>query len=582
MANSDIYDLVVVGAGQSGIVSARFYLDIHPDAKVGILERDHSVGGVWNQERVYPGFKSQQSVRMSGFSDVPFTPKPDQVDEMHMYKAESMTTYLDEYVDNHVYSGQTLRDRIRFGVEVASAERTPGGWRLHCSAPSGRQSFNARKLIVASGTTSEANLPEFQGRETFKGPIIHTFNLAQSKVLRREDIRRIAIIGGGKSAADHAYQAVKAGKEVQWIIRKSGKGPGAFTPVKIGIGSSIWQNVVELVNSRFLNAIFFAPSLASWGWWQTFMFSTRLGQWLYGKLEKSVIQQANDAAQYDSRPGSKPSFSKLQTKVHGLAFDVPFGCLSYDDFWDTIAPNVDVYNEDIARLDGSTIEFKNGDQVEVDAIICGTGFREGCSFFSQKDQMNLGLVHPDEWDTADMSEEWRKLDAEAEKVVRQRYYSVSPPPPVPDQLGDIIRTDTPYRLYRNIVPVSDTNHNIAFVGFGSLPNMSLASEVSAIWTTAYLDRLLKLPSEEDMKKDVAYVATYLRMRFPAYGRYGNFYAVDYHHQMDRLLGDLNLASHRKGWLHDTFAPFLPADISGLKDEYLNKYGGATVALDGQL
>lgn len=49
MANSDIYDLVVVGAGQSGIVSARFYLDIHPDAKVGILERDHSVGGVWNQ-----------------------------------------------------------------------------------------------------------------------------------------------------------------------------------------------------------------------------------------------------------------------------------------------------------------------------------------------------------------------------------------------------------------------------------------------------------------------------------------------------------------------------------------------------
>lgn len=516
---------------------------------------------------------------MSGFSDVPFTPRPDQVDELHIYKAESMTTYLDEYVDNHVYSGQSLRDRIRFGVEVASAGRTPKGWCFHCSATSGWQSFHGRKLIVASGTTSEANLPDIQGHETFQGPIIHTINLAQSKVLQQENVRQVAIIGGGKSAADHAYQAVKAGKEVHWIIRKSGKGPGAFTPVSISIGRSIWQNVVELANSRFLNATFFAPSLASWGWWQTIMFSTRLGQWFYGKIEKSVIQQANDAAQYDSRPGSKASFSKLQTKIHGLAFDVPVGCLSYDDFWDTIAPNVEVYNEDIARLEGSAMIFQNGDKVEVDAIICGTGFREGCSFFSQKDQTNLGLPHPGEWDTADMTEEWHKLDAEAEKVVRQRYYSVSPPPPIPDHFGDIIRTDTPYRMYHNIAPIRDTNHNIAFVGFASFPNMSLGSEVSAIWTTAYLDGLLKVPSEEDMKKDVAYVTTYFRMRFPTYGRYGNFYVLDYHHQMDRLLRDLDLTSHRKGWLHDTFAPFLPTDIAGLKDEYLKKYGGVKVALD---
>lgn len=48
MASSDIYDLVVVGAGTSGIVSARFYLDVHPDAKVVLIERDNAVGGVWS------------------------------------------------------------------------------------------------------------------------------------------------------------------------------------------------------------------------------------------------------------------------------------------------------------------------------------------------------------------------------------------------------------------------------------------------------------------------------------------------------------------------------------------------------
>lgn len=50
MTDTDVqeYDLVVIGAGTSGIASARFYLEVHPDANVIILERDHSVGGVWS------------------------------------------------------------------------------------------------------------------------------------------------------------------------------------------------------------------------------------------------------------------------------------------------------------------------------------------------------------------------------------------------------------------------------------------------------------------------------------------------------------------------------------------------------
>ena len=48
MAGTDRYDLVVIGGGTSGIVAARFYLDVHPEAKVAIIERDNVVGGVWS------------------------------------------------------------------------------------------------------------------------------------------------------------------------------------------------------------------------------------------------------------------------------------------------------------------------------------------------------------------------------------------------------------------------------------------------------------------------------------------------------------------------------------------------------
>ncbi|KAK5441960.1 hypothetical protein LTS15_011118 [Exophiala xenobiotica] len=576
MTSSNSYDLIVIGGGSSGVASARFYLDVHPEARVAILERDHSVGGVWSSERVYPGFKSQQSVRMGGFSDMPFTPRPDQVDDWDFYKAEAMATYMDQYVDKHVYSGQTLRDRIRFGAEVSSLERITTGWRIHCTTPSGRQSFDTRKVIVATGSTSEANMPDFQGQETFEGPIVHTVNLGRSKVLEQADIKCVSIVGGGKSAADHAYQAVKAGKGVHWIIRRSGKGPGAFAPVEVGGAvRSIWHNVSEIGSTRFLSNMVFFPGLAMSSWWERFIFHTTLGQWLYGKLEKSVSQRAIDAARYDDRPGARPSFSKLKTKAQGLTLDVPLGAISYEDFWDTIAHNVDVHNEDIDRLDGSFIILKDGERVPADAIICGTGFKECGLFFTREQRVELGLPHPEEWDDPEMAQNWRQLNAEAEKIVRKRYFSLRSPPSVPENLGDISPSDTPFRLYNCIAPI-ESDRSIAFVGFGTYPNMSLASEICAIWATAYLDGLLKLPSEEDMKKHVAYATTSLRLRCPTYGRAGNFYAFEYHPQMDRLLGELGLTSHRKGWLHDTFMVFLPQDISGLKDEYLKKYGDGKV------
>jgi len=49
MASSNIYDLVVIGGGTSGIVAARFYLDVHPGAIIAIIERDNAVGGVWSR-----------------------------------------------------------------------------------------------------------------------------------------------------------------------------------------------------------------------------------------------------------------------------------------------------------------------------------------------------------------------------------------------------------------------------------------------------------------------------------------------------------------------------------------------------
>lgn len=43
------YDLVIVGAGIYGIQAARTFLELHPSAKVAVLEASGSIGGVWSQ-----------------------------------------------------------------------------------------------------------------------------------------------------------------------------------------------------------------------------------------------------------------------------------------------------------------------------------------------------------------------------------------------------------------------------------------------------------------------------------------------------------------------------------------------------
>src|ERR1051326_3980149 len=43
------YDILILGGGQSGIVAARFYLDVHPTCRLAIVERDGVVGGTWSK-----------------------------------------------------------------------------------------------------------------------------------------------------------------------------------------------------------------------------------------------------------------------------------------------------------------------------------------------------------------------------------------------------------------------------------------------------------------------------------------------------------------------------------------------------
>lgn len=495
------------------------------------------------------------------------------MDEHDFYKAEAMATYLRKYVQVHEYAGFTMNDRIHFGAEVISVEACLEGWRIFYTSNGNATNITSHKLIVATGSTSVPNMPDLPNQQDFGGPIIHTLDYGRSKFYESDDIKSVAVIGGGKSAADMVYMNVKLGRSVKWIIRSSGKGPGAFLNVKLRFASI--RNAGDLAYVRFAASILTLPGLQPASYWQRFLYSTRIGSWVFNKFNVFLNNQLVVNARYDDRPGAMETFKELKSNIDAMALESPTGIQHHDDFWDVIAKNVDVYRKDIAHLKKGKIVFTDNVSIEADAILCGTGFKDTVPFFTEKQRVHFGLPHAISAEAVEMQREWKRLNIEAERKVTRRFYSITSRPAIPpvDRLGDVSLTETPFRLYSGIAPLTASGaHNLAFVGFATLTNMFASSEVSAIWATAYLDGNIKLPNEEQMKQDIAYVTTYMRMRCPTYGRAGNYYIFDYHQFIDRLMDQVGLQNYSKGLWRDWTEPLVMADFQALKDEYVEKHG----------
>jgi hypothetical protein len=247
--------------------------------------------------------------------------------------------------------------------------------------------------------------------------------------------------------------------------------------------------------------------------------------------------------------------------------------VQYPDFWDTVAKNVDVIRADIDKLDHHKIVLANGSSIDADAIMLGTGYVEKQPFFSDADCVTLGLPHKRSIEVPSEQQEWKRLEANAEKEILELYPVLKTEAEIPQHFGDIDVGMTPYRLYHGAGPLNG-DPTIAFVGFALHTNMFESAEVIALWAIAYLDGRIKIPDLKDIQKSIAYTTAYMRLRVPTYGRQGNFYLYDkFAHDEQLLDQDLGLTSwHQKGWWKYWTSPTMPSNLKGLKEEYLEKYG----------
>lgn len=205
--------------GWYGLAAAKQYSVCQPGHTLAILDSQASVGGTWAKERIYTSLRTNNYYNMFQYPDFPMALGQHGAENNQHLPGIAVHEYLKSYADHF-----NLTPRIRFGVNVVSAEHQDsgdGGWILTLEEegqePSRRQVF-AKRLIVASGLTSEPKRASFRGQEDFGGGVFHGRDFAD-KEDTLDKAHAVTVYGASKFAWDavHAYAA--AGANVDWVIR---------------------------------------------------------------------------------------------------------------------------------------------------------------------------------------------------------------------------------------------------------------------------------------------------------------------------------------------------------------------------
>lgn len=188
---SEHVDVVVVGAGLSGIGAGYHLQTMSPDRSYVILEGRESLGGTWDLFK-YPGVRSDSDMHTLGFSFKPWTEAKSIADGPSILKYLKQT--VSQFgIDKHIRYGQ-LVTKAQWSTDDAQWTVTSTN-----KATGANNTYTCSFLFMCSGYYSykKGHTPEFKGRERFKGTIVHPQEWPTDLDYTG---KRVVVIGSGATA----------------------------------------------------------------------------------------------------------------------------------------------------------------------------------------------------------------------------------------------------------------------------------------------------------------------------------------------------------------------------------------------
>jgi cation diffusion facilitator CzcD-associated flavoprotein CzcO len=206
----DHLDVVIVGAGLSGIAAAYHIQDKCPGKTFAVLEARAAMGGTWDLFR-YPGIRSDSDMYTLGFSFNPW-PNPQAIAD-----GPSILRYIKDTarkfgLDQHIHYNRRVTDAswsdadARWTLTLAAKDDTP------------EHTISAGFLFLCSGYYhyQEGFLPDFPGRERFPGPVVHPQQWSGNEDYEG---KKVVVIGSGATAVTLVPELAKKAERVTMLQR---------------------------------------------------------------------------------------------------------------------------------------------------------------------------------------------------------------------------------------------------------------------------------------------------------------------------------------------------------------------------
>lgn len=218
-------DVVIIGAGISGINSAYHIQTRLPKLSYTILEGRKELGGTWSLFK-YPGIRSDSDLHTFGFSWEPWN-QPQAIAE-----ADAIKAYLKDTAKKH-----HIDEKIQFEHSVSKLNWSSADqrWTIDVEHKGAKQTYHCKYLIMGTGYYDyrqplEARIP---GLESFKGTIVHPQFWPEE--LKYKD-KNVIIVGSGATAVTLLPNLAKEAKMVTQVQRS----PGYFLVLPTNDPADAW------------------------------------------------------------------------------------------------------------------------------------------------------------------------------------------------------------------------------------------------------------------------------------------------------------------------------------------------------
>jgi len=342
----EYFDVVIIGAGLSGIGAACHLQDKCPGKSYTILEGRDCIGGTWDLFR-YPGIRSDSDMHTLGYNFKPWK------ESKAIADGPSILKYIRETASEH-----NVDDHIRYGHWLAGASwsSTDACWTLEIQHTGRDEPLFVRcnMLLMCSGyyNYEHGYLPEFKDYESFAGQIVHPQEWPDDLDYAG---KKVVVIGSGATAMTLVPEMAE---DVEHIIMLQ-RSP---------------TYVISFPDEDLIANILRAVLPEKWAYGITRWKNVKLQQWMYRQTRK--------------RPELvKRVLLHWVRKELGKDYDIEKHFSPAYDPWDQrlcLVPNNDLFvalrsgkasvvTDEIDRFTETGILLKSGDELDADIIVTATG-----------------------------------------------------------------------------------------------------------------------------------------------------------------------------------------------------------------